>query len=88
MPRPNKRNYFVVSLVAVIIIFGHWIDFFQMIMPGTTVKENWDKPFILSLFIACGFVGLIIYLVANKLTKAPLIPQNNPLFKETIIHIS
>jgi Ni/Fe-hydrogenase subunit HybB-like protein len=88
MPRPNKRNYFVVSLVAIIIIFGHWLDFFQMIMPGTTVKENWDKPFILSLLLACGFVGLIIYLVANKLTKAPLIPQNNPLLKETIIHIS
>lgn len=88
MPRPNKRNYFVVSLVAVIIIFGHWIDFFQMIMPGTAVAENWDKPFLLSLSLACGFAGLIIYLVAQKLTKAPLVPQNNPLLKETIIHIS
>jgi len=27
MPRPNKRNYFVVVLVAVIILLGHWIDF-------------------------------------------------------------
>jgi hypothetical protein len=29
MSRPNKRNYFVVSLVAVLILVGHWIDFYQ-----------------------------------------------------------
>jgi len=88
MPRPNKRNYFVVSLVALIILFGHWIDFFQMIMPGTKVEEHWDKPFILSLLLACGFAGLIMHLVSRKLTQAPLVPQNHPFVKETIIHIS
>jgi hypothetical protein len=88
MPRPNKRNYFVVTVVALIIIFGHWIDFFQIIMPGTTVGEHWDKPFVLSLFIACGFAGLIMHLVSRKLTQAPMVPQNHPFLKETIIHIS
>lgn len=88
MPRPNKRNYFVVSLVALVILFGHWIDFFQMIMPGTKVEEHWDKPFILSLLLACGFAGLIIHLVSRKLSQAPLVPQNHPFVKETIIHIS
>jgi hypothetical protein len=38
--------------------------------------------------ILCGFVGLVIWLVANKLTKAPMVPQNHPFLKETIIHIS
>ncbi len=88
MPRPNKRNYFVVTLVAIIIIFGHWIDFFQIIMPGTKVGEHWDKPFVLSLFIACGFAALLMHLVSRKLAQAPLVPQNHPFLKETIIHIS
>lgn len=87
MPRPNKRNYFVVSLVAVIIIFGHWIDFFQIIMPGT-VHEHWEKPFVMSLLVTCGFAGLLMQLVSRTLTKAPLAPQNHPFLKETIIHIS
>lgn len=86
MPRPNKRNYFVVVLVAVLIIFGHWIDFYQMIMPGT-VGANWKMGWF-ELGILAGFVGLVIYLVSNKLSKAPMVPQNHPFLKETIIHIS
>ncbi|MBK6820309.1 MAG: quinol:cytochrome C oxidoreductase [Bacteroidetes bacterium] len=86
MPRPNKRNYFVVTLVAIIILVGHWIDFYQMVMPAT-VQEHWKLGWF-EIGIVCGFVGLVMYLVSNKLTKAPLVPQNNPLFKETIIHIS
>lgn len=86
MPRPNKRNYFVVALVAIIILVGHWIDFYQMVMPAT-VGSEWHLGWY-EFGILCGFVGLLMYLVSNKLTKAPLIPQNNPLLKETIIHIS
>lgn len=86
MPRPNKRNYFVVTLVAIIILFGHWIDFYQMVMPAT-VKEHWKLGWF-EFGIVCGFIGLIMNLVSKKLTTAPLVPQNNPLLKETIIHIS
>ncbi len=86
MPRPNKRNYFVVALVAVIILLGHWIDFYQMVMPAT-VGEHWTIGWF-EIGIVCGFVGLILFLVSNKLTKAPLIPQNHPFLKETVIHIS
>jgi len=38
--------------------------------------------------LACGFAGLIIHLVSRKLSQAPLVPQNHPFVKETIIHIS
>ena len=86
MPRPNKRNYFVVTLVAVLILLGHWIDFYQMVMPAV-VGENWKIGWF-EIGIVSGFIGLVIYLVSNKLTKAPLIPQNHPFLKETIIHIS
>jgi hypothetical protein len=87
MPGPNKRNYFVVSLVAVLIIAGHWIDFFQMVMPGT-VGDDWSKPLVFGLGLACGFIGLIIYLVSKTLSTAPMVPQNHPFLKETIIHVS
>jgi hypothetical protein len=86
MPRPNKRNYFVVTLVAVIILFGHWIDFYQMVMPAT-VGDNWHIGWF-EMGIVCGFIGLILYLVSNKLTQAPLIPQNHPFLKETVIHVA
>ncbi|MEZ5045511.1 MAG: quinol:cytochrome C oxidoreductase [Chitinophagaceae bacterium] len=86
MSRPNKRNYFIVALVAIIILIGHWVDFYQMIMPGT-VGEHWHIGWF-EIGILLGFIGLVIFLVSNKLTKAPLVPQNHPFLKETIIHIS
>lgn len=86
MPRPNKRNYFVVTLVAIIIILGHWIDFYQMIMP-TVVGPDWKLGWF-DAGIVCGFIGLIITLVSKKLTTAPIVPQNHPFLKETVIHIS
>jgi hypothetical protein len=86
MPRPNKRKYCVVTLVALIILVGHWIDFYQMVMP-TTVGENWHIGWF-EIGILCGFIGLVMFLVSNKLTKAPLVPQNHPFLKETVIHIS
>jgi len=86
MSAPAKRNYFVVSLVAIIILFGHWIDFYQIVMPGT-VGADWHLSWY-EIGIACGFIGLVIFLVSNKLSKLPQIPENHPYLKETVIHVS
>ncbi|RXK60847.1 quinol:cytochrome C oxidoreductase [Lacibacter luteus] len=90
MRRGSKRNYTVVTLMAVIIIFGHWLDFYQMITPGP-LKElgkesNSISHFVFSLGVGAGFLGLVIFLTAKHLTKAPLLPKNHPLVKESIIH--
>lgn len=84
MTRNAKRKYTSVAFMAVLIIVGHWIDFFQMVMPGT-VKENYHIGWF-EVGIAAGFVGLVIFLVANNLAKAPLTPKHHPFLKESIIH--
>lgn len=86
MSRPSKRNYFIVTMMAVIIIFGHWLDFYQMMMPGP-MGAHWVIGWY-ELGLLCGFVGLMIFTVSNTLSKASLIPHNNPLLKESVIHIS
>lgn len=86
MSRPSKRNYFTVSTMALIIIFGHWLDFYQMMMPGP-LGANWTIGWY-EIGLLCGFVGLLIFTVSKTLSKASLIPQNNPLLKEAVIHIS
>lgn len=83
MKRASKRNYTVVTFMAVLIIFGHWLDFFQMVMPATVKELNF--PWF-ELGIGLGFVGLIIWLTANQLAKAPLTPKNHPYLKESIVH--
>jgi hypothetical protein len=86
MTRPSKRNYFTVTFIAMIIIFGHWLDFYQMIMPGP-LGEHWHLGWF-EMGIFAGFVGILIFSVSRTLAAASLVPKNNVLLKETIIHIS
>ncbi len=76
--------------MAVIIIFGHWLDFYQMITPGPLKKlghaSNSLGHFLYSLGVGAGFLGLVIWNTAKFLTKAPLLPKNHPLVKESVIH--
>lgn len=84
MSRPSKRNYATVTFMSVALLFGHWIDFYQMVF-GSTMKDH--VPMNLFDFgIAAGFVGLIMWNTARVLGKYPLIPKNHPFLKESIIH--
>jgi len=83
MKRDTKRNYTSMVYIAILIIFGHWLDFFQMVMPGTVHELHF--PWY-ELGLGLGFVGLLIFVTANQLAKAPLVPRNHPYLKESIVH--
>ncbi len=84
MKRSAKRNYTLVTFMAVLIIFGHWIDFYQMVM-GSIRKESASLSW-LDFGTAAFFVGLMIYIVANSLSKKPLVPKYHPFLKESLIY--
>lgn len=84
MKRSTKRNYTIVTFMAVAIIFGHWIDFYQMVMPGTVYKNPHLSWF--EFGIALGFVGIIMWGVTKFAAKTPMTAMNNPFLKESIIH--
>lgn len=84
MRRGSKRNYSMVTYVAVIIILGHWIDFYQMVMPGTMGEHyslSWFEFGILALY-----AGLIMHFVGKALASKPLVPVHHPFIKESIVH--
>ncbi len=84
MSRTSKRNYAIVTFMSVALIFGHWIDFYQMVF-GSTMKDA--VPMNLFDFgLAAGFIGLIMWNTARVLSKYPLIPKNHPFLKESVIH--
>ena len=84
MTRGSKRNYGTITMMSVLILFGHWLDFYQMVMPAASPDH---VPFmLLDFIIGLGFVGLIMFVTARALTKAPLLARNHPFLKESIIH--
>ena len=84
MSNTSKRNYTVVTFMSVALIFGHWIDFYQMIF-GSAMPDH--VPLGLFDFgIAAGFIGVIMLQTGRVLAKFPLLGKNHPFFKESIIH--
>lgn len=76
-----KRLSWIIVMAGVVILCGHYIDFFNMIMPAT-VGDQW--------FIGAGeigaiffFMGLFIFVIFTALTKAPLLAKRNPLIEES-----
>ncbi len=82
-----KRNYKVVTAMAVLVVIGHIVDYFNMVMPGT-VGPYWRNGAVLfSLLGAIAFFsGLFIFAVMTQLTKLKLIPEGNPFIHESKIY--
>ncbi|QCX53280.1 quinol:cytochrome C oxidoreductase [Elizabethkingia sp. JS20170427COW] len=79
-----KRNYKVVTTVAVIVIIGHWFDYFNIIMPGT-VGPFWNIG-LLEIGATLFVLGLFIFTVMTALSKLKLIPTGNPFLHESEIY--
>ena len=84
MKKGTKRNWTVVTFTAVLIIFGHWIDFYQMVMPGTLRDHAELMPF--EFGIAALFIGIIMWGVGRYLSIHSLLAKNHPFLKESMIH--
>jgi len=76
-----KRITPIIVAAGCIILFGHYIDFFNMIMPAT-VGDQWFIG-ISEIASVLFFLGLFIFVVFTALTKAPLTPKRNPFIEES-----
>lgn len=90
MKRSSKRNYGTITMMAVLIVFGHWLDFYQMVMPTALMNPETKQTYVPNMLpdigIALGFVGLILFVTARALSKHSLLAKNHPFLKESIIH--
>ncbi|CDF77938.1 quinol:cytochrome c oxidoreductase quinone-bindi ng subunit 2 [Formosa agariphila KMM 3901] len=76
----KRLNWFVV-MTGLVILFGHYLDIFNMIMPAS-VGDRWfiGIPEISSVLL---FAGLFIFVVFTAISKAPLLVKRHPLIKES-----
>ena len=84
MKRGAKRNYTMLAVMAVVILFGHWVDFYQMVM-GSLMKEHVSLGW-LDFGILSFFVGVMILMTSRALASKPMIAKYHPFLKESIIH--
>jgi len=89
MSRDSKRYVGTLQTMCIILIIGHWLDYWQMVMPGTVGpmehwynEIGWIEP---GVFI--GFAGLFTFLLLSALSKfKSLIPKKHPFLEESLHH--
>ncbi len=90
MKRNSKRNLEALIFASIVLFFGHWLDFYNMITPGTTTDHVTGEAHggfgLIEFGMLFTFIGIFIFVVFNTLTKQSLIPVNNPYLKESITH--
>ena len=76
----KRVNWFVV-LTGIVILAGHYVDVFVMVMPAT-VGSSWyiGLPEIGAIFL---FFGLFVFVIFTALAKQPLLAKRNPFIKES-----
>lgn len=84
MTRQSKRHSRILKVVCPMIIFGHWIDFFLMVTPGT-MKDNGGFG-LLELGSIMIFLSAFMYVVLSNLAKQPLVAKNHPMLEESLHH--
>lgn len=76
-----KRISWILVIAGIVILVGHYVDFYIMITPAT-VGASWSIgiPEISAIFF---FLGLFLLVVFNALAKKPLELKNHPLLEES-----
>jgi len=110
MRNDTKRKFGSVTFVAVIVLFGHWLDFFQMIKPGarhtahehmahsgdhagdaahhvgTAFEVGYTIPGFIEIGTGVGFLCFFLFWTFTRLSKARLVPKNDPYLAESLHH--
>lgn len=76
-----KRVPWFIVTAGIIVLIGHYIDIFVMIMPAT-VGDQWFIG-ISEISSVLLVLGIFIYVVFNAMTKAPLLAKGSPFIKES-----
>ncbi|MFJ1410854.1 quinol:cytochrome C oxidoreductase [Capnocytophaga canimorsus] len=79
-----KRINWLVVMVGIVILIGHYFDFYVMIMPAT-VGDQWSVG-VSEIFSLLLFLGLFIFVAFTALSKAPLLAKRNPFIEESKHH--
>lgn len=84
MTRDSKRHGVFLKLICSLILFGHWMDFFLMVQPGT-LGHNGGIGFI-EIGMLLVYISGAAYVVFGGLAKSNLVPKNHPMLEESYHH--
>ncbi|MEQ9403709.1 MAG: quinol:cytochrome C oxidoreductase [Cyclobacteriaceae bacterium] len=84
MTRDAKRHARILKVVCPVVVFGHWLDFYLMITPGTLGSGGAFGFLEIGLILV--YFSAFLFVVLSALAKAPLFAKNHPMLEESLHH--
>jgi hypothetical protein len=87
LPRPARRNLFVLGSMAVLLVVAHLLDLFWFVRPQV-YAEGYEPVFfgLIDVVAMLGPVLVFAGLFVLRLASAPVAPVNDPRLDEAIVH--
>ncbi|WP_235297034.1 hypothetical protein [Portibacter marinus] len=101
MRNDTKRKYGTLVFVSIVLLLGHWWDFFLMLKPGIlhTAHEaagmtgehggftpGFTIPGLLEIGTMLGFLSLFLFVAFSVLSRSSLVAKNDPFLEESLHH--
>ncbi|PWJ43106.1 quinol:cytochrome C oxidoreductase [Sediminitomix flava] len=84
MTRDAKRKFGIAQVAAVLVLVGHWLEFYLLITPGV-MKEAGSLGFI-EIGLGVIFFAAFVFVFFQGLAKHKLVAKNHPMLEEAIHH--
>jgi hypothetical protein len=78
----SKRQLNWVATIAAVLLVGHWIDYWLMIMPASAGEKSGIGVLEISMTII--YACLFVFIVLRSLSTSPLVVKNDPFLGESL----
>jgi len=69
--------------ISLLLLCGHWLDLYLLVMPSLSSTPKLGIP---ELLMAAGYLSIIYIAFLQALSKAPLVPVNDPILAYEELH--
>ncbi len=78
----SKRRLGWVTIIAAVLLAGHWLDYWLMIMPAAAGEKAGIG--ILEISMTLVYAGIFVFIVFRSLATGPLVVKNDPYLEESL----
>lgn len=84
MTRDAKRLNVFLKMVCIVVLFGHFLDFYLMMTPGTMGENGFFGFTEIGMYLMFG--SAFVFVTLSAMSKFALVPKNHPMLQEAKHH--